>query len=175
VAVTGDDDSPLAVGEVGEIRLRTPAVMLEYWGLKEATDETLVDGWLRTGDAGYLDEDGYVHICDRIKDTIIVAGENVYPAEVENALCGHPAVAEAAAIGVPDERWGEAVRAFVVLRPGTTVKPRELKLFLQDHIADFKSPSGYEFIEGIPRNPSGKILRRELRERFWAGRERQVN
>ncbi|MEU2622634.1 fatty acid--CoA ligase [Streptomyces sp. NPDC007157] len=175
VAVTGDDGTVLAAGEVGEIRLRTPAVMLEYWGLKEATAESLVDGWLRTGDAGYLDQDGYVHICDRIKDTVIVAGENVYPAEVENALCGHPAVAEAAVIGVPDERWGEAVRAFVVLGPGTTVKPRELKLFLRDHIADFKSPSGYEFIERVPRNPSGKILRRELRERFWAGRERRVN
>jgi acyl-CoA synthetase (AMP-forming)/AMP-acid ligase II len=175
VAVTGEDGAVLAAGEIGEIRLRTPAVMLEYWGLKEATAETLVDGWLRTGDAGYLDEDGYVHICDRIKDTVIVAGENVYPAEVENALCGHPAVAEAAVIGVPDERWGEAVRAFVVLRPGTAAKPRELKLFLQERIADFKSPSGYEFVERIPRNPSGKILRRELRERFWADRERQVN
>lgn len=175
VAVTDDDGTSLPTGSVGEIRLRTPAAMVEYWGLKEATDKTLVDGWLRTGDAGYLDEDGYVYVCDRIKDTIIVAGENVYPAEVENALCTHPAVAEAAVVGVPDERWGEAVRAFVVLKPGTTAKPRQLKMFLQGRIADFKSPGGYEFVERLPRNPSGKILRRELRERFWADRDRQVN
>ncbi|MEU6479382.1 long-chain-fatty-acid--CoA ligase [Streptomyces sp. NPDC047017] len=175
VAVTDDTGTPLPAGAVGEIRLRTPAAMIEYWGLKEATDQTLVDGWLRTGDAGYLDEDGYVYVCDRIKDTIIVAGENVYPAEVENALCTHPAVAEAAVIGVPDDSWGEAVRAFVVLKPGTAAKPRELKMFLQGRLADFKSPGGYEFVDRLPRNPSGKILRRELRDRFWSDRDRQVN
>ncbi|MFJ1733490.1 fatty acid--CoA ligase [Streptomyces sp. NPDC088254] len=175
VMIAGDDGTRLPAGEIGEICLRTPAVMVEYWGMKEATDETLARGWLHTGDAGYVDEDGYVYVCDRMKDTVIVAGENVYPAEVENALCKHPGVVEAAVIGVPDERWGEAVRAFVVLRPGTTVKPRELKLHLQGLVADFKTPSGYEFVESIPRNPSGKILRRELRARFWAGRDRQVN
>jgi acyl-CoA synthetase (AMP-forming)/AMP-acid ligase II len=175
VRVVDEKGGELAPGAVGEICLRTPAVMLEYWNMKEATEETLADGWLHTGDAGYLDEDGYVYVCDRLKDTVIVAGENVYPAEVENALCTHPAVAEAAVIGVPDERWGEAVRAFVVPRPGMSATPRELKLHLQGRIADFKSPSGYEFIEMIPRNPSGKILRRELRKEFWAERERQVN
>ncbi|MEU0270556.1 fatty acid--CoA ligase [Streptomyces sp. NPDC006307] len=175
VMIAGEGGAALGPGEIGEICLRTPAVMVGYWGMKEATDETLADGWLHTGDAGYVDEDGYVYVCDRIKDTVIVAGENVYPAEVENALCTHPAVAEAAVIGVPDERWGEAVRAFVVLRPGRAAKPRELKLHLQGLIADYKSPSGYEFIDHVPRNPSGKILRRELRERFWAGHDRQVN
>ncbi|WP_338778158.1 fatty acid--CoA ligase [Streptomyces sp. DG1A-41] len=175
VQVTGEDGSVLASGAIGEICLRTPAVMVEYWGMKEATEETLADGWLHTGDAGYLDEDGYVYVCDRLKDTVIVAGENVYPAEVENALCTHPAVAEAAVIGVPDERWGETVHAFVALRPGMSVSPRELKLHLQGRLADFKSPSGYEFIERVPRNPSGKILRRELRKDFWADRDRQVN
>ncbi|MFG2193631.1 fatty acid--CoA ligase [Streptomyces sp. NPDC048639] len=175
VRVVDSDGKQVATGTIGEICLRTPAVMLEYWGMKEATDETLADGWLRTGDAGYVDADGYVYVCDRIKDTIIVAGENVYPAEVENALCKHPAVAEAAVIGVPDERWGEGALAFIVLRPGMEAKPRELKLFLRDRIAEFKSPQRYEFIERVPRNPSGKILRRELREEFWAGRDRMVN
>ncbi|MFH8515281.1 long-chain-fatty-acid--CoA ligase [Streptomyces gelaticus] len=175
VQVVDEKGNALETGAVGEICLRTPAVMLEYWNMKEATEETLADGWLHTGDAGYLDEDGYVYVCDRLKDTVIVAGENVYPAEVENALCTHPAVAEAAVIGVPDERWGEAVRAFVVLRPQMSVTPRELKLHLQGRLADFKSPSGYEFTERIPRNPSGKILRRELRKDFWAERDRQVN
>jgi acyl-CoA synthetase (AMP-forming)/AMP-acid ligase II len=162
-------------GTVGEICVRTPAVMLEYWGMKEATEEALVDGWLHTGDAGHLDSDGYVFISDRIKDTIIVAGENVYPAEVENALCKHPAVAEAAVIGVPDERWGEAIHAFVALRPGQQATPRELMLSLKGVIADFKVPTRYAFIDRVPRNPSGKILRRILRDQFWAHMERNVN
>ncbi|HEY8981166.1 MAG TPA: long-chain-fatty-acid--CoA ligase [Streptomyces sp.] len=170
-----DDGTPLAPGGIGEILLHTPAAMLEYWGLTEATDRTLVDGWIHTGDAGYLDEDGYVFICDRIKDTVIVAGENVYPAEVENALCTHPAVAEAAVIGIPHDRWGEAVHAFVVLGPGQRATPRELMLSLRGRIADFKIPTTYEFIDRVPRNPSGKILRRTLRDPYWTGRERQVN
>lgn len=173
--VVDEDGAPLAVGEIGEILLRTPAAMLEYWELKEATERTLVDGWIHTGDAGYLDEDGYLFICDRIKDTVIVAGENVYPAEVENVLGKHPAVAEAAVIGVPHDRWGESVHAFVVLHPGHEARPRELMLFLKGRIADFKIPVGYEFIDRVPRNPSGKTLRRVLRERYWADRDRQVN
>ncbi|WP_333767330.1 long-chain-fatty-acid--CoA ligase [Streptomyces sp. IBSBF 2435] len=173
--VVDDDGTALAAGEIGEVLLRTPAAMLEYWELPEATARTLVDGWIHTGDAGYLDPDGYVFICDRIKDAVIVAGENVYPAEVENVLCKHPAVAEAAVIGVPHERWGESVHAYVVLRPGHEARPRELMLFLKGRIADFKIPSGYEFIDTVPRNPSGKTLRRVLRERHWADRERQVN
>lgn len=166
--VVDSTGASLPIGAVGEIWIRTPAVMLEYWGLKTVTEETLAGGWLHTGDAGYLDRDGYVFISDRIKDTIIVAGENVYPAEVENALCKHPAVAEAAVIGVPDECWGEAVQAFVVLRAGLQASPRELMLSLRGLIADFKIPTRYEFLESVPRNPSGKILRRVLREKFWA-------
>lgn len=175
VRIVGEDGTGLPPGEVGEVHLHTPAAMLGYWELKEATDRTLVDGWVRTGDAGYLDPDGYLYICDRIKDTVIVAGENVYPAEVENALCAHPAVAEAAVIGVPHDRWGEAVHACVVLRPGHQVTARELMLALRDRVAGFKIPTSYEFIDRVPRNPSGKTLRRALRERYWAGRERQVN
>ncbi|MFL6138101.1 MAG: long-chain-fatty-acid--CoA ligase [Frankiaceae bacterium] len=175
VKVVDANGAPLPPGEVGEVVLRTPAAMLEYWRLAEATDATLVDGWIRTGDAGYLDEDGYLYISDRIKDAIIVAGENVYPAEVENALCRHEAVAECAVIGVPHERWGEAIHAYVVLRPGQEATPNQLTLAMRGWIADFKIPTSFELIDRIPRNPSGKVLRRSLRERFWAGRDRQVN
>jgi acyl-CoA synthetase (AMP-forming)/AMP-acid ligase II len=175
VKVVDSEGAEVEPGEVGELCLHTPAVMLEYWGLPDATKSTLVDGWLHTGDAGYVDAAGYVFISDRIKDTIIVAGENVYPAEVENAIGKHAAVAEAAVIGVPDERWGEAIRAFVVLRPGQTATPRELMLSLKGLIADFKIPTQYEIIDAVPRNPSGKILRRVLRDRAWAHMARKVN
>jgi acyl-CoA synthetase (AMP-forming)/AMP-acid ligase II len=167
----GDEAEPEVVGEVW---LRSPAVMLEYWGLPEATAETVVDGWLRTGDAGYLDRDGFLFIRDRVKDTIIVAGENVYPAEIENAVAAHPTVLEAAAVGVPNEHWGEVVHCFVVPRQGETVATRQLVRFLRGRIADFKIPSSFELVESLPRNPSGKILRRELRERFWAHLDRRV-
>ncbi|MFE0591932.1 long-chain-fatty-acid--CoA ligase, partial [Micromonospora echinospora] len=169
------DGGPVPPGTVGEVCLRTPARMLEYWGMPEATSATLVDGWIHTGDAGYLDEDGYLYICDRIKDMIIVAGEKIYPTEVENALVQHPAVAETAVVGVPDDRFGEAVHAFVALDPGAQATPRDLVTFLKGRIATFKIPVRFTFLERIPRNPSGKILRRELRERFWTDRVRQVN
>jgi acyl-CoA synthetase (AMP-forming)/AMP-acid ligase II len=165
----------LPVGEVGEVCLHTPARMLEYWGNQAATAQTLVNGWIHTGDAGYLDADGYVYISDRLKDMIIVAGEKIYPTEIENVLTKHPAVAEAAVIGIPDDRFGEAVYAFVALRPEQPAGPRDLMLFLKDHLAAFKIPSRFEFLDAVPRNPSGKILRRELRERFWRDRDRQVN
>lgn len=166
--------APVPPGVVGEVWLRSPAVMVEYWGLPEATSEAIVDGWLRTGDAGCLDEDGFLYIRDRVKDTVIVAGENVYPAEVENAVAAHTGVLEAAAVGVPNEHWGEVVHCFVVPRQGSTVTTRQLTAFLRGRIADFKIPSSFEFVEELPRNPSGKILRRELRERFWRHLDRRV-
>jgi acyl-CoA synthetase (AMP-forming)/AMP-acid ligase II len=172
--VIDDGGAPVPVNEVGEICIKTPARMIEYWRLPDATARTLIDGWIHTGDAGYLDSDGYLYICDRIKDMIIVAGENVYPAEIENALTKHPAVAEAAVVGIPDERWGEAIHAFVACKAGEAVKPRELMLFLRAHIAAFKIPARFDFVEQIPRNPSGKILRRVLRDKFWAGRKSKV-
>ena len=166
---------PLPVGEVGEVCLRTPARMLAYWANPGATARTLVDGWIHTGDAGHLDQDGYLYISDRLKDMIIVAGEKIYPTEIENALSRHPAVAEAAVVGIPDERFGEAVCAFVALRPAWRIGPRDLVVFLADSLASFKIPSRFEFVDQVPRNPSGKILRRELREKFWRDRDRQVN
>jgi acyl-CoA synthetase (AMP-forming)/AMP-acid ligase II len=165
----------LPTGAIGEVWIRTPAHMIEYWGLPEATTQTLVDGWLRTGDAGRLDEDGFLFICDRIKDTIIVAGENVYPAEVENVLTKHDAVIEAAVIGIPDERWGEAVHACVVLTPGAQASGRELMVFCRNRLAGFKIPTSYDYIDRLPRNASGKILRRELRDGYWQGRARKIN
>lgn len=165
----------LPAGDVGEVCVRTPGRMVEYWRLPEATERTLVDGWIHTGDVGYLSDEGYLFICDRIKDMIIRAGENVYPAEIEKALITHPNVADVAVVGVPDSRWGEAVQAFVVLHPGKEVSPREFKAFLRGRIADYKIPSKYRYIEQVPRNASGKILRRVLRDELWSSQDRQVN
>ncbi|MFF1837826.1 long-chain-fatty-acid--CoA ligase [Streptomyces sp. NPDC058231] len=173
--IRDDGGKPLPAGGIGEVWIRTPAHMVEYWRLPATTEQTLVDGWLRTGDAGYLDEEGFLFICDRIKDTIIVAGENVYPAEIENVLSRHEAVVEAAVVGIPDRRWGEAVHAFVVLASGATASGRELMLFQRGRLADFKIPTSYSYLDRLPRNASGKILRRELRETFWQGETRQVN
>ncbi|MGW0568249.1 fatty acid--CoA ligase [Streptomyces tauricus] len=173
--VIDDEGRELPPGAVGEVCLSTPAHMVEYWGLPERTAEVLVDGWIHTGDAGYIDEDGYVVIRDRIKDAILVAGENVYPAEIENVLEGHPGVAEAVVVGAPDERWGEYVHAFVVPAPEHRPTPRDLHTFLVPRLAGFKLPARYELIDSVPRNPSGKILRRELRDRFWSASARKVN
>ncbi|WP_089103651.1 long-chain-fatty-acid--CoA ligase [Streptomyces hyaluromycini] len=174
--VIDEHGGELPPGWVGEVCLHTPARMVEYWGLPDKTAETLVDGWIHTGDAGYVDEDGYVFIRDRIKDAILVAGENVYPAEIENVLESHPQVAEAVVVGAPDERWGERVHAFVVPVPGQQQpSPRDLHTFLVPRLAAFKLPSRYEVIDHVPRNPSGKILRRELRDRFWSDSARKVN
>ena len=123
-----------------------------------------MDGWLRMPDAGYLDDDGYLFVLDRMDDAIIVAGQNIYPAEVELALAEHPAVADSAVVGVPDPRWGQAVKAVVVLREGEQATVRDLMVFLRGKLADFKIPSQYGFVDSLPRNPTGKILRRVLRE-----------
>jgi fatty-acyl-CoA synthase len=176
IAILDADGDILPPGAVGEIATRSAANMTGYWNLAEATAQTLsADNWLRTGDAGYMDEDGYVFIHDRVKDMIISGGENIYPAEVESALYGHPAVADVAVIGVPDEKWGEAVKAMVVLKPGAIATPAELIAFARSRIAAYKCPKSVDFIAALPRNPSGKILRRELRAPFWAGYARAVN
>src|SRR6267378_3283740 len=147
-----------------------------YWNLPEATAKTLdSEGWLRTGDAGYMDSDGYLYIHDRIKDMIISGGENIYPAEVESAICDHPDVAEVAVVGVPDDKWGEAVKAIVVMKPGKQTTATDIINFIRERIAGFKTPKSVDFIEALPRNPSGKILRRNLRDPYWAGKDRQVN
>jgi len=170
------DGQGLPPGEVGEVAVRSPANMAGYWKLPEATAQTLAaDGWLRTGDAGYIDADGYLFIHDRVKDMIISGGENIYPAEVESAVYGHPHVAEVAVIGVPDDTWGEAVKAVVALKPGAPADPADIIAFARTRIAGFKAPKTIDFVEALPRNASGKILRRELRDPYWAGKTRQVN
>ncbi|WP_199485053.1 long-chain-fatty-acid--CoA ligase [Actinomadura craniellae] len=163
------------VGEVGEIICRTPQNMQGYWQLAEATAAALPEGgWFRTGDAGYLDEDGYLYIHDRVKDMIISGGENIYPAEVENVLMSHPAVADCAVIGVPHEKWGETPKAIVVVPEGNA-SDAELIEYCRSKLAHFKCPTSVERIEAIPRNPTGKVLKRELREVYWADQDRAVH
>jgi acyl-CoA synthetase (AMP-forming)/AMP-acid ligase II len=176
LAILDADGNRLPPRQVGEIATRSGSNMAGYWNLPEATATTLrADGWLRTGDAGYMDEDGYLYIHDRIKDMIISGGENIYPAEVESAICDHPDVAEAAVIGVPDDKWGEAVKAIVVMKPGKQASTADIINFARERIAGYKTPKSVDFIPALPRNPSGKILRRQLRDPYWAGKERQVN
>lgn len=155
-------------GEVGEIHIRSGMVMRGYWNKAEATAEAVdAEGWLHTGDAASQDSDGYIYIRDRFKDMIVSGAENVYPTEVENVIYEHPAVAEAAVIGVPDERWGETVKAVVVTRPGTHVAPAELIAFTRARLAHYKCPTSVSFLDALPRSASGKILKRELRLMDW--------
>ncbi|MDR3497974.1 MAG: fatty acid--CoA ligase [Parvibaculum sp.] len=175
IAVVDDKGKPLPQGEVGEIVIKGGMVMKGYWNRPEATADAVRGGWFHSGDAGYFDADGYLYIHDRVKDMIVSGGENVYPAEVENALFGHPAIADAAVIGVPDERWGEAVKACVVLKPGMSVEAADIIAFAKTRIAGYKVPKTIDFVAALPRNPSGKILRRELRAPYWEGRTRMVN
>lgn len=175
-AILDAEGNHLPPGETGEIATRSASNMVGYWKMEDATRATISeDNWLRTGDAGYIDADGYIYIQDRIKDMIISGGENIYPAEVENAVFGHPAVAEVAVIGVPDDKWGESVRAIVVKKPGMNVSADEIIAFTRQRIAGYKAPKSVEFIDLLPRNASGKILRRQLREPYWQGKSRRVN
>jgi long-chain acyl-CoA synthetase len=165
-----------ATGEVGELWTRSVQNFKGYWNRPDETAQTITaDGWLKTGDAGYLDGEGYVFLTDRVKDMIITGGENVYPAEVENALAGHPAIADVAVIGVPDDRWGEAVKALVVPRPDRSPSPDEIIAYARERLAHFKCPSSVDFADTLPRNPSGKLLKRELREPYWKGHERRIH
>lgn len=175
VRVVDGQGRALGAHEVGEIQIRAANVMKGYWNKPEATAKAIAQDWFFTGDAGYFDEDGYLYIHDRVKDMIVSGGENIYPAEVENAIFGHPAVADVAVIGVPDAKWGEAVKAVVVRKPGADATPAEIIAWARDRIAGYKLPKSVDFIEALPRNPTGKILRRELRKPYWEGRDRQVN
>ena len=176
IRILGDDGQEVPVGEVGEVVTRSSNNMIGYWNLPEATAKTMTgDGWIHTGDAGYLDEDGYLYIHDRMKDMIISGGENVYPAEVESAIFGHPAVQEVAVIGIPDQKWGETVKAVVVPKPGMSIDEADIIAWARERIAAFKAPRSVDVIEALPRNASGKILRKDLRAPYWEGRERMVN
>jgi acyl-CoA synthetase (AMP-forming)/AMP-acid ligase II len=175
VRVVDAQGKPCAPRAIGEVVVRGPMVTKGYWRNEKATAETIAGGWLHTGDAAYFDEEGYLYIHDRVKEMIVSGGENVYPAEVENALFHHPDVADVAVVGVPHEKWGEAVKAIVVVKPGRAVSERALIDHARSRIAGFKVPKSVDFALSIPRNAAGKILRRELRKPYWENRERNVN
>ncbi len=160
--------------EIGEIWLHSPTNMLGYHNLPEATASSLTDGWVHTGDAGYMDEEGYLYLKDRIKDMVVSGAENIYPVEVENAIAKHASVRDVAVIGVPDEKFGEALLAFVVLKPDTQLTLEELVDFCRDKIAGYKIPRLMEIIDELPRNPSGKILKKILRQPYWDGKDREI-
>jgi long-chain acyl-CoA synthetase len=176
VRVVDANDRPVPPGTVGEIVARGENVMLGYWERPEETVKAVVDGWMHTGDGGYMDEDGYVYIVDRIKDMIISGGENVYSAEVENCVAQHPAVAQCAVIGIPSDQWGEAVHAVVVRKNGAAVTSDEIITFCRERIAAYKCPRSVDIRDDmLPLSGAGKILKRELRARFWEGKTRAVN
>lgn len=174
--VEPETSQDVKIGTVGEIWVKSEMLMKGYWNNPDATNEAIAPGgWLRSGDAAYQDDAGYVYLFDRFKDMIVSGGENVYPAEVENVLSNHEAVLEVAVIGVPHERWGETVKAVVVLRPGQRAQEAALISFAREHLARFKCPTSVEFVDTLPRTASGKLLKRELRRIYWKGLERGIN
>jgi acyl-CoA synthetase (AMP-forming)/AMP-acid ligase II len=174
VRIVDDKDNDVAPGEMGEIIVRSKHNMLEYWKKPEETSNTVVDGWLHTGDIGCYDENGYVYIVDRKKDMIITGGENVYPREVEEILYRHPCVHEAAVVGVPDPYWVEKVHAIVSLKPGAKCTAEELIALCKKNLAGYKAPKSVEFMDSLPKNAAGKIMKRELREKYWASSGRKI-
>jgi acyl-CoA synthetase (AMP-forming)/AMP-acid ligase II len=162
-------------GKVGEIIVRGDNVMKGYWKLPRETEEAIRDGWLHTGDIATIDEEGYIFIVDRKKDMIISGGENIYPREVEEVLYTHPSVLDAAVIGVPDAQWGETVKAFVVLKEGHKASEQDIIDFCKENMASYKKPKSVEFADSLPRNPIGKVLKKELREKYWEGYDRRVS
>jgi acyl-CoA synthetase (AMP-forming)/AMP-acid ligase II len=174
VKVVDDLDRDLPPGKMGEIVVRGEVVMKGYWKNPEATAETLRGGWLHTGDLGVVDEKGYVYILDRAKDMIISGGENIYSREIEDIIIQYPSVLEVAVIGVPDEKWGESIKAIVSLREGKKATEEEIINFCKQYLASYKKPKSVEFIDAIPKNAYGKVLKRELREKYWTGQARRV-
>ncbi len=172
--VNEHDEDVSPNGEVGELIIYSEGNIRGYLNRPEASAKTIRDGWVYTGDCGWIDEDGYVYITDRKSDMIVSGALNIYPAEIESILAEHPAILESAIIGVPDEKWGETVKAIVVLRPGKKATAEEIIAFCKSQLASFKKPRSVEFVESLPRNLSGKILKRVLREAYWRGQERKV-
>ncbi len=174
VRIVDEQGQELPPGQMGEIVVRGEVVMKGYWKNEKATNETIRGGWLHTGDLGIMDERGYVYLLDRAKDMIISGGENIYSREVEDVILRHPAVYEVAVIGVPDETWGEAVKAIVSLKPGCVVTEAEIIEFCKSYLASYKKPKSVEFVDMIPKNAYGKVLKRELREKYWARESRRI-
>lgn len=176
IRIVDEDGREVPRGEVGEIVVKGPVAMLGYWQKPDVTAKTLRDGWVHTGDAGYMDGEGFIFLMDRLKDMIVSGGENVYSAEVENALGQHPAVATSAVIGVPSEEWGEAVHAIVILKEGAEASEEDLKAHCHEVIANYKCPRSIEFrTEPFPLSGANKVLKTELRKPFWEGRDRQIS
>ena len=175
VRVVDENDLDCPPGQVGEIIMAGSQIMKGYWNLPEETAKAIRNGCFYSGDAGYFDEDGYLYIHDRVKDMIVSGGENIYPAEIESALSGLEGIADLAVIGVPDDKWGEAVKAVVVCAPDADLSEDQIIAYARTQIAGYKIPRSVDFIDELPRNPSGKILKRELRKPYWQGQERQVN
>lgn len=174
VRIADPDGHECAAGVTGEIQTQGDWMMAGYWNMPQLTNDSYVDGWFKTGDAAYRDEEGFIFIQDRIKDMIITGGENVYPVEVENQLVRHEAVAECAIFGIPDEKWGEAIKGVVVLKPDQSATEVELIDWLRDQITHFKIPKTIDFIEALPRNATGKVLKKDMRAPYWQGRKRTV-
>jgi len=174
VEIMDDANQILAQGETGEICVRGDLVMKGYYKAPEKTAETIIDGWLHTGDVGHIDAEGYLHITDRKKDMIISGGFNVYPSEVEQVIWGHPAVQDCAVIGVPDEKWGEAVKAVVELNKGQTVSADDLIALCKEKLGSVKAPKSIDFIDVLPRSPIGKVLKKDLRARYWQDATRKI-
>jgi long-chain acyl-CoA synthetase len=166
VKIVDDDDNDVPIGDIGEIAVKSEAMMKGYWQLPEQTEEKLKNGWLHTGDLGKMDEDGYVYIVDRKDDMIISGGINIYPREIEEVLYAHPAILEAQVIGVNDDYWGESVKAVVALKEGMAATTEEIIKFCGEHLAGFKKPKSVEFWKELPKSPQGKILKRVIREAF---------
>jgi len=171
VRVVDEKNNDVEPGVVGEIITQSDSIMVEYWHRPEETSEVIVDGWLHTGDLGYYDEKGFIYIVDRKKDMIVTGGENVYSREVEDVLYMHPAVSEVAVVGIPDPVWVERVHAVVALRAGATATENEIIAFCKEHVASYKAPKSVEFLDSLPKNPQGKILKRKLMKKYGAGKE----
>ncbi len=174
IRIVDEQGLDLPAGQVGEILCRSNRLMTGYWGRPDATAEALRNNWFYSGDAGYMDEEGYLYVVDRIKDMVISGGENIYPTEIEQVMRTHAAVDDVAVVGIPDEKWGEALLAFVIRKPGASISGKELESFLRERLAGFKVPRKYEFLGSFPLNATGKVLKRELRAPYWDGEDRQL-
>jgi len=175
ICIQDSEDKELPRGEIGEVCIKGGQIMREYWNKADATQEALRGGWYHSGDAGYVDAEGYLFLVDRVKDMIVTGGENVYSAEVESAISTHPDVAQVAVIGIPDEKWGEAVHAVVVLKPGVVIDALVIIEHARDSIAGYKVPKSVEFrTEALPLSGAMKVLKKELRAPYWEGKDKGI-